>query len=145
MRSQTERIHTLRPNPDASRALVVWNTSAATVSGMVVFHADYTLRAGVPLPKIDVVDAVGNTVPSHVCDYRELSSGEPGRTRVVFNLRFEVIALSPRSWHTYFASYNVNSRTIPEPAGGRAHLDPATIVVLETLCRAGDLPLSGRF
>ena len=145
MRSQTERIHTLRPNHDASRALVVWNTSAADVSGVAVFHADYTLRAGVPLPKIDVVDAVGNTVPSHVCDYRELSSGEPGRTRVVFNLRFEVIALSPRSWHTYFASYDLRSRAVSEPAGEETDLDPECVTVLETLCRAGDLPLSGRF
>lgn len=145
MRSQTERIHTLCPDPGAKRALVVWNTTFAEISGTAVFHADYTLRTGTRLPEIKVESAVGDPVVSRVCDYQDLPTEAPDRVCVVFDLAFDVAALPARSWRTYFASYDPSSRTVSEPAGFQARLDPDTVVVLETLCREGDLPLSGRF
>ena len=145
MRAQTERIHTLCPEPGNKRALVVWNTSAADVSGAAVFHADYTLRAGSHLPEIKVESAMGDRVVSCVRDYQELPVDGSDRVRVMFDLAFDVAALPPRSWQTYFASYDPISVAVSKRFGYESDLDPNNVVVLETPSRAGDLPLSGRF
>ncbi len=144
LRHQTERIDTRCGRPESTRALVVWNTGDAPVSGIAVFHADYRVRSGFTLPGILVTASDGTVMASSTLNFTEaVDEGEEDRPRIAFDLAFAIREIPARSWAAYFAAYAAEAG----PRLGACDLDaiPRSLAVIETLCRAGELPMAGSF
>lgn len=122
----------------------MWNTSAVSLSGVAAFHADYMVRPGFTLSKISVKTMDGTLTPSSVLNFQgSKDTGETERRRIVFDLAFEIRELPAWSYTTYFASYAAEAE--PEVGLRASDVISGSVVVLETLCRAGELPAAGSF
>lgn len=86
----------------------------------------------------------GALIPASVLNFQESKEiGETERRRIVFDLAFEIRELPARSYATYFVSYAAEAG--PELGLRATDVISGSVVVLETLCRAGELPVAGSF
>ena len=144
LRQATELIDTSHPNPDATRALVVWNPKETSAQGIAVFHAEYRMKRSIALIGVDVRNGGGLAVPSTLLNVamRDTDDGSGTHNIVSFDLAFIIEEIAPRSWATYFASY---AAAAGELNSGMPDAVMADVVVLETLCHTGPLPACGSF
>ncbi len=136
-----ERIHTGMDSPESSRALVVFNQTEQSLSGVAVFHAAMSWPRGVPLPPVVVTDE-GNTVPSAVRDMTKGpdAKGRPDRCQLRFSLCFAVSDVPANGWRTCIAAYCEASSLALED-----FVETPGLVVVETTRHGGDLPPVGNF
>ncbi len=137
-----ERIHTGTDSPEASRALVVFNSTSQPLSGIAVFRASMAWPRDVLLPPVSVTDTEGVMVPSAV---REMQTGPDAkgradRVQLLFALCFAVSDVPANGWRTYVASYtDVPTLTLEDFA------ETSGLIVVETTRHSGGLPGQGRF
>lgn len=143
LRRATELIDTSNDDPDATRALVVWNAGETSSAGIAVYHAEYPMRSAASLVGVDVRDGDGLAVPAALRNVTIRNSGEGAGERpiVIFDLVFVIREIPPRSWDTYFASYAQRAREEDK----LRESPEADVAVLETLCHGGPLPPRGSF
>lgn len=137
-----ERINTGTENPDTSRALVVFNSTSQTLSGVAVFRASMAWPQDVPLPPVFVTDADDAAVPSAV---REMETGpdakgRANRVQLSFSLCFAVSDVPANGWRTYIASYADVATLVLED-----FVETPGLSVVETNRHGGDLPMHGSF
>lgn len=137
-----ERINTGTENPDTSRALVVFNSTHQTLSGIAVFRASMAWPVETPLPPVSVTDAGGRIVPSAV---REMQTGldakgRADRVQLSFSLCFAAADVPANGWRTYVASYADAPTLLLED-----FIETPGLTVVETTRHGGDLPMLGNF
>ena len=142
LQSITERINTGTENPDTSRALVVFNSTSRTLSGVVVFHASMAWPRDVPLPPVSVADASGSVIASAI---REMQTGpdtkgRADRVQLSFALWFAVSEVPANGWRTYIASYAEGP-----PLALEDFVETPGLIVVETTRHSGDLAIVGNF
>jgi len=144
LRHATELIDTSHTNPDATRALVVWNPKETSTRGIAVFHAEYRMKRSIALIGVDVRNGSGLAAQSALWNVvmRDTGDGSDTHHVVSFDLAFIIEEIAPRSWATYFASYAAAAGELTSDAPDAAMAD---VVVLETLCHTGLLPACGSF
>ena len=137
--SVADRINTGPTDPNASRALVVFNLTNDPLDGVAVFRADMSWPADTPLPPVVVRDLDGVSVPSSITDRQEAvdKKGRADRRQLAFSLRFAVRDVPPQGWRTYIAAYA--HAPVPNLSEVVADETPG-LVVVETLRHAGELP-----
>ena len=142
LQSIAERIHTGTGNPDMSRALVVFNSTAQSLDGFAVFRASYSWPRGVPLPPVSVTDTKGALVPSAIREMQEGpdTKGRAGRVPLSFSLCFAVSAIPANGWRTYIASYTDALILTLED-----FVETPGLTVVETTRHGGDLPTQSSF
>lgn len=136
-----ERIHTGLDSPETSRALVVFNQTEQSVSGVAVFHASMSWPRDLPLPPVVVTDE-GKAVSSAVRDMTDGpdAKGRHDRCQLRFSLCFAVSDVPANGWRTYIASYV----EVPAPPL-EDFVETPGLVVVETTRHGGGLPLVGNF
>ena len=139
-----ERINTGTENPDTSRALVVFNCTSQTLSGVAVFRASFSWPRAVVFPAVVVIDSLGNEVISrpHNLENKPDTKGRHDRWQISFDLRFLVSNIPAQGWHTYYALYaDVPDQRVLAPENA----ETPGLVVVETTRHGGDLAIQGRF
>jgi hypothetical protein len=137
-----ERIDTGLDDPEISRALVVFNGMEQPQSGIALFQADMSWPRAVAFPSVIVHELYGEMTPSALVDWQEGpdKKGRADRKQIHFVLRFVVYDIPPQGWRTYIAAYT----DMPIPNAPIVLADSsATLLVVETLRHAGDLPPAG--
>ena len=137
-----ERISTGTDDPETSRALVVFNSTAQALSGVVVFRASMAWLRDVPLPPVTLTNAAGEAVPSAV---REMQTGpdikgRADKVQLSFALCFAVSDVPANGWRTYLASYSDAPTLALED-----FVETSGLTVVETTRHDGDLALVGNF
>lgn len=142
LQATAERINTGTENPDTSRALIVFNSTSKSLSGVAVFQASMAWPRGVSLPPVSVTDAAGNVVPSALRDLREGpdAKGRADRVQLAFALCFAVADVPANAWRTYIASYAGTQTLALED-----FVETPGMNVVETTRHGGDLPMAGNF
>ena len=136
-----ERINTGTENPDTSRALVVFNSTSQSLSGVAVFRAAMSWPRDVPLPPVVITDNAGVPVPAALRDMMRGADakGRMDRVQLSFALCFAVAAVLPNGWRTYLASY-ADAPTLPL----EDFVETTGLNVVETTRHGGDLAMCGR-
>jgi hypothetical protein len=101
-----DNINTLGTDPSISRALVVFNPSEIPYSGTVVFKVDMPWRSNKALPKININHHVSSGLTSSTITSPILLDENIDKTRIQFDIVFEVLNVPSRGWDTYIASYS---------------------------------------
>ncbi len=135
-----ERINTGTDSPDTSRALVVFNSTFQTLSGIAVFRASMAWPRDVPLPPVSITDTGGDVIPSAI---REMQTGPDAkgradRVQLSFSLCFAVADVPANGWRTYIASYTDAPTLLLED-----FVETPRLSVVETTRHSGDLPTQG--
>jgi hypothetical protein len=143
------RIDTGTDNAETSRALVVFNTTEETVSGVAVFEASMTWPVNDLVPFVAVTDTDGNAVASDIPDLAEGPdpNGREDHRLLAFQLRFAVSNVSAKGWRTYLAylagDAGPDEVMPPDPEGLEG--ETPGLQVIETTRHGGDLPPTGTF
>jgi hypothetical protein len=129
---------------DASRALILFNTSSATLAGVVVFRVDMPWRLDRDPPPIRIRRLGSRLAVPH--NVESISFDPPGADetygRMQFDLLFAAVSLEPNAWDTYIAEYlqvvdGSHSCLIGPP------IDEARYRIVETMRHNGPLPPRG--
>ena len=141
LQSVAERIHTGTENPDTSRALVVFNSTSQSLSGVAVFRASYSWPKDVPLPPVVVTDGEGVPMPSAACEMTQGAdaNGCTNRVQLSFALCFAVSDVPANGWRTYIASYADAPTLVLED-----FVEMPGLSVVETTRHEGDLAMTGK-
>ena len=141
LKAAADRINTGTDNPDASRALVVFNLTGIPLGGVAVFRAAMSWPRGLPLPPVVVADE-RSIVPSAIHDMTEGpdAKGRADRRHLAFSLGFAVSDIPANGWRTYIAAYTDASTSILTD-----FVETPGLVVVETTRHGGDLPPVGNF
>ena len=142
LQSLAGRINTGLDNPENSRALVVFNQTDQSQSGIAVFRASMSWPLNLPFPPVAVMNGEGNLVPASIGMMSEAPDPK-GRTDWVLlslALRFDVADIPPSGWRTYYAAYAEHAS--PPLENGAENAD---LAVAETTRHGGDLPPAGNF
>lgn len=144
LRQIAERIDTGEADPQASRALVVFNVTERALSGTTVFRANMAWPKSLSLPPILLTDSAGHGVPCAVSEINESpdKKGRADHCHLSFALRFTVQDVPAQGWRTFIASYADASPILPPDL---ADAETPGLIVIETLPHAGDLPANGTF
>ena len=137
-----ERINTGTDSPETSRALVVFNSTSRTLSGVAVFRVSMAWPRDVPLPPVSVTGAAGSVVASAV---REMQTGpdtkgRADRVQLSFSLCFAATDVPANGWRTYIASYAEGPTIALED-----FVETPGLIVVETTRHGGDLAMTGNF
>lgn len=146
-RDLAERIDTLplQGNDNVPvRALVVVNLGER-VSGRVRFAAAFPIRREMGSQPVAVRDYEGNIVPSRLTiDVITESENLPaGRVLWTMELEFVLEAIHAKSWMTFSAVFVSSPESRSKEASLFEQLPLLPLIVMETECHAGDLPLIG--
>lgn len=141
-----ERINTGAENPETSRALVVFNSTFQSLSGMAVFRASYSWPRNLPLPPVVVTDSDGAVVLSALQEQREAADekSRADRMQLSFALCFAVCDVPAQGWRTYIASYT-EAPMLTQKDDREDFVETPGLVVVETMRHDGALPMQGRF
>jgi hypothetical protein len=136
-----EHINTGTDSLDMSRALVVFNLTPQSQSGVAVFRASMSWPRDVPLPPVVITDSDARPVPSAL---REMTQGldakgRADRVQLGFAIYFMVTDVPANGWRTHIASYTDAPSLELENA-----LPNADLVVIETTRHGGDLTMTGK-
>ena len=141
--SIADRIDTGLDNPEISRALVVFNQSAAPIiSGVAVFHASMSWQRDMPLPPVAIIESEGGIVPAAIMNLAEGpdAKGRADRSQLSFSLYFAVSNVPPHGWRTYLAFY---AEAASPPL--LDFVETLGLTVVETTRHDGDLLPVGNF
>ncbi len=135
-----ERINTGTENPETSRALVVFNSTFQSLSGVAVFHVSMAWPRDTPLPPVSVADAAGSVVASAVREMQTWpdTKGRADRVQLSFSLCFAVSDVPANGWRTYIASYAEGPTLALED-----FIETPGLIVVETTRHGGDLAMAG--
>jgi hypothetical protein len=134
------RIDTGTDSLDMSRALVVFNLTPQSQSGVAVFRASMSWPRDVPLPPVVITDSDVRPVPSAIRDMTQGldAKGRADRVQLGFAIYFMVTDVPTNGWRTYIATYT----DAPSPELENAPPN-ADLIVMETTRHSGDLPVTG--
>ena len=127
-----------------TRALVVFNPGEA-VCGRARFTATFPMRReNCPQP-VTVRDCNGCVVPSRLTVSSLEEQGDLPAGRVLWRMELEFIAenIPAQSWQAYAATFGFSLESQSEEVALFDALPLLPLIVRETECHAGDLPLSG--
>jgi len=135
-----ERINTGTENPETTRALVVFNISPHSQSGVAMLRASMSWPRDVPLPPVIITGNDELPVPSALREMMQGADtkGRADRVQLSFAIYFAAADVPVHGWRTYIASYT----DAPSPGLENA-LPNADLVVMETTRHSGDLPTTG--
>lgn len=142
LQSIAERINTGTENPDTSRALVVFNSTSKSLSGVAVFRASMAWPHNLPLLPVSVTDAAGSVVASVIRETQTGpdAKGRADRVQLAFALCFAVADVPANGWRTYLASYADAPTLALEDC-----VETPGLTVVETTRHGGDLAKIGNF
>lgn len=142
LQATAERINTGTENPSTSRALVVFNSTSQTLSGVAIFQASMAWPRETPLPPVSITDADGAAVSSAIRERQTGpdAKGRADRVQLSFALCFAVSDVPANGWRTYIASYADAPALVLED-----FVETPGLIVVETTRHGGDLPMHGNF